>query len=133
MKDLSKPLTWFFTFLNIGVYNLSDSIDSLVIRLKFIGLKKQAETIATLTETIEYQQGIIILLDAFKCLFMLLSLVFLFLSNLETILKSFRWIRRKTRSTCHFIRQLFLKIYHFFKTLFFKTISFFKTLFKIKP
>ncbi|BDS12783.1 hypothetical protein [Aureispira anguillae] len=93
MKAFSKPLTWLLTFFNVGVYNLSDNIDSLVIALKFTGLQDHANRIILLSEAIEYQQGIMILLDSFKCLFMLISLVFFFMTNQAIICKSFRWIQ----------------------------------------
>ncbi|BDS14547.1 hypothetical protein [Aureispira anguillae] len=65
----SKPITWLLTFFNVGIYNLSDGIDSLIMKLNFIGLHNHANTIITLSQSIEYQQGIIIILDTLKCLF----------------------------------------------------------------
>ncbi|BDS12995.1 hypothetical protein [Aureispira anguillae] len=91
MKALFKVIARLIVpFFNVSLYQLSDGIDSLVLKLKFIGLKQQANRIMTLSEVIEYQQGVIILLDSVKCLFMLLSLVFFFLANQATFRQYFK-------------------------------------------
>lgn len=103
----SKPITWLLTFFNVGVYNLSDNIDSLILKLKFTGLQDHADTIINLSEAIEQQQGFIILLDSFKCLFMLISLVFFFMTNQAIICQSFKWIQTKIKQFYSFSKQLF--------------------------
>lgn len=107
MKALQKPLNWLLTFFNVGVYNLSDTIDSLVQDLIFNGLKSQAEAIISLSQSIAHQQGIIIMLDTFKCLFMLISLVFFFMTNQAIICKSFKWIQSKFKQLYSFLKQKF--------------------------
>ncbi|WP_052600213.1 hypothetical protein [Aureispira sp. CCB-QB1] len=103
----SKPITWLLTFFNVGIYNLSDGIDSLILKLNFIGLNDHANTIITLSQSIEYQQGIIIMLDTLKCLFMLISLVFFFMTNQELICKSFKWLYHKFKHFYYYLKQLF--------------------------
>ncbi|WMX16553.1 MULTISPECIES: hypothetical protein [unclassified Aureispira] len=105
MKALQKPFNWLLTFFNVGVYNLSDQIDSLVQDLLLNGLKNQAEAIITLSQSIAHQQGIIILLDTFKCLFMLISLVFFFVTNQAIIKQSFQWFQSKLKQLYSFLKQ----------------------------
>lgn len=95
MKALTKPLTWFLSLFNFGLWNLSDTIDSLVARLHFLGLKEQAEDIARLTEQIEFQQDILIILDGFKFICMLVSLVVLVVANLDQLKKACKWLKWK--------------------------------------
>lgn len=72
------------TFFNVGMYQMSDGIDSLVLRLSRIGLEEEANKIVTLSEIIEYQQQIIILLDIIKCFCMLVPILFFFLLYYNT-------------------------------------------------
>lgn len=95
MKVLSKPLTWILSLFNFGLFSLSDTIDSLVARLNFLGLKEQAEDIARLTEQIEFQQHILIILDGLKAVCMLISLVVLIVANLDQIKKASHWLKQK--------------------------------------
>lgn len=95
MKVLSKPLTWILSLFNFGLYNLSDTIDSLVARLHFLGLKQQAEDIARLSEQIELQQHVLIMLDGLKFICMLISLVVLIVANLDQLKKACNWLRAK--------------------------------------
>jgi hypothetical protein len=94
MKAFSKPTTWLLTFFNVGVYQFSDGIDSLVFKLKLIGLQNHANTIITLSQSIEHQQDMIVMLDSIKCLFLLISLVFVFITNQAIICSSFKSILR---------------------------------------
>jgi predicted PurR-regulated permease PerM len=105
MKALQKPLTWLLTFLNVGVYNLSDTIDSLVQDLLLNGLKNQAEAIISISQSIAHQQGIIIMLDTFKCLFMLISLVFFFVTNQAIICNFLKWLQSKFKQFYSFLKQ----------------------------
>jgi hypothetical protein len=107
MKAFSKPITWLLTFFNVGVYQLSDGIDSLIMQLKFTGLQNHADTIIILSQSIEQQQGIMIMLDSFKCLFMLISLVFFFITNKAIICSSFRWFQTKLKQFYSFLKQFF--------------------------
>jgi hypothetical protein len=108
MKAFSKPITWLLTFFNVGMYQLSDGIDSLIMKLRFGGLQSHADTIISLSQSIEHQQGIIIMLDALKCLFMLISLVFFFITNKDAICKFFKWFYTKFK-TCYFSLKTFFK------------------------
>jgi hypothetical protein len=107
MKAFSKPITWLLTFFNVGVYQLSDGIDSLIMKLKFTGLQNHADSIILLSQSIEQQQGIMIMLDTVKCLFMLISLVFFFITNQAIICSSFRWFQTKFKQFYSFSKQLF--------------------------
>lgn len=109
MKALSKPITWLLTFFNVGLYQLSDGIDSLILQLQFNGLIHHADTIISLSQSIEYQQGIIILLDTLKCLFMLISLVFFFITNQNTIVPFFKWLYTQFK-TCYSSIKSFIKL-----------------------
>jgi hypothetical protein len=109
MKAFSKPITWLLTFFNVGVYQLSDGIDSLIMKLKFTGLENHADTIIVLSQSIEEQQGIMIMLDTVKCLFMLISLVFFFITNQAIICSSLKWLQIK-------FKQLYFITKNFFKT-----------------
>lgn len=129
MKALSKPfITWFLSLFNLGIYSVSDDIDSFIVRLKSKGLNDHANTIQTLSDTIEYQQSIIIVLDGIKCIFMVISLVLLILANQNQIqslfasLKAYskrtsKALKRKVLKSCFFIQTKFQKLYLFFKNL----------------
>jgi hypothetical protein len=94
MKTIPKSfITWFLGLFNVGVYSVSDKIDSLVLKLKLAGLKQHADTIASLTESIEYQQGIIIMLDGLKCACMIISLVVLIVTNKAEIKSTYQWFK----------------------------------------
>lgn len=67
---------------------MSDTIDSLDAKLHFIGLKEQAEDIARLTEQIEFQQHILVMLDGLKFICMLISLVVLIVANFDQLKKA---------------------------------------------
>lgn len=108
MKALTKPLTWFLGLFNFGLWNLSDSIDSLVARLHFLGLKEQALDIARLTEQIEIQQEILILLDGLKFICMLVSLVVLIVANVDQLKKAYQWLKWKVAAP---IFRFFYKFY----------------------
>ena len=107
MKLLQKFSTWLLTCFNVGVYNLSDSIDTLVHQLRLLGLKDYANTIIQLSQDIEHQQGIIIMLDTIKCLLMVLSLVLLYLTNQHLICKSILQIKNKFQQFYSYCKQLF--------------------------
>lgn len=107
MKAFSKPITWLLTFFNVGLYQLSDGIDSLILKLKFTGLQNHADTIIILSQSIEHQQGIMIMLDTIKCLFMLISLVFFFVTNQTIISTSFKWFQTKIKQFYSFLKQFF--------------------------
>jgi len=107
MKAFSKPITWLLTFFNVGVYQLSDGIDSLIMKLKFTELENHADTIIILSQSIEQQQGIMIMLDTIKCLFMLISLVFFFMTNQVLIGNSFKWFQIKIKQVYSISKQVF--------------------------
>jgi hypothetical protein len=107
MKAFSKPITWLLTSFNVGVYQLSDTIDSLMQQLFEVGLQNHAESIIFLSQRIAYQQTLIVGLDVLKCLFMLISLVFFFITNKAVICSSFRWFQTKINQFYSFFKQLF--------------------------
>jgi len=119
MKSFSKPfVTWFLSLFNFGVYNLSDTIDSLIVRLRFLGLKEQAQDIARLTAQIELQQSTLIMLDGLKLVFMLISLVVLIVTNLDQISKAFNWGKQKWSSCYKYLSKLLSAIKTAIKNLF---------------
>ena len=112
MKEFLKPVfTWFCGLFPVGVYNLSDSIDSLIMKLRFIELKHQADEIVYLHQVIEEQQAILVVLDLCKCLFMLLSLVLLFLANCEEIKANINWCIQKIKRIFNFIKTQLTTFY----------------------
>ena len=116
MKEFFKPVfTWFCGLFPVGVYNLSDSIDSLIMKLRFIELKHQADEIVYLHQVIEEQQTILVVLDIVKCLFMLVSLVLLFLANGEEIKANFSWCYQKIKRIFIFIKTKIKTFYSYLK------------------
>jgi len=107
MKALQKTLNWLITSFNVGVYNLSDTIDSLMQELFNVGLQNHAESIILLSERIGYQQSLIVCLDVLKCLFMLIYLVFFFMTNQAIICKSLKWLQSKFKQFYSFLKQKF--------------------------
>jgi ABC-type enterochelin transport system permease subunit len=106
MKVISKPLTWVLSLFNFGLYNLSDTIDSLVARLHFLGLKEQAEDIARLTEQIEFQQHILVMLDGLKFICMLVSLVVLIIANFDQLKKAYQWLKASILMVIRFFYKM---------------------------
>jgi hypothetical protein len=104
MKEILKAMfTWFVGLFNIGLYKMTDGIDSLALALMKNGVEKQANELIRLYQLVEYQQEILILLDVFKCLFMVISILFLFIVNQPRI--------------CSFFAQGYAKIKAFYQTL----------------
>lgn len=119
MKAIPKPLvTWFLSLFNVGMYSVSDGIDSLVMKLNLVGLSKHADTILTLSQTIEYQQSIMLLLDSFKCVCMVISLILLVLANKEILQSSYQWLKNYLFRFYLFLGRQFKCLIHFFKNLF---------------
>lgn len=88
-----KFINWLLASFNIGVYNLSDSIDTLVYKLRLLGLDKEAinairlsRDIEELTKQIERNQEVLATLDVVKLLFMLLSITLMILINQDTLI-----------------------------------------------
>lgn len=131
MKAFSKPLTWFLSLFNFGLWNLSDTIDSLVARLHFLGLKEQAEDIARLSAQIEFQQYILVVLDGLKFLCMLVSLIVLVIANSDQLNKAWSWLKQRIWQpfTNYWCQTFLYKTYHALK-VWLKTL--FKNLFKSK-
>lgn len=103
MKALLKPIfTSILSLFNVGIY-LSDGIDSLIQQLNFIGLQNQANEIVRLYELIEYQNQLILALDALRTFLMLLSLIFLFVINFTLFKRSFEWSKKKIKTAYSFI------------------------------
>lgn len=119
MKALSKPLvTWLLSLFNVGVYSISDDIDSLIFRLNLAGLEKHANTILILSQSIEAQQSIIILLDSLKCVCMVISIVLLILANQQPIQAAYQWLKKQLLNTRLFwgnktktFRKFFTKLF----------------------
>lgn len=90
MKALTKAVfTWFVSLFNVGLYQLNDGMDSLVLSLIRNGLEEQANELVYLYQLVEYQQEIIVILDAFKCLIMMISVLFVFIVNQPRICSFF--------------------------------------------
>lgn len=119
MKSIPKLLiSWLLSLFNIGMYSVSDDIDSLIIRLNHVGLKKHANTILNLSETIEYQQSVILLLDGLKCVCMVISLVLLTLANKEVIQSFWHWLKNQFSTARLFLDAQLNNLIHFINNLF---------------
>ena len=82
MKAVAKAiLTWFVGLFNVGLYKMTDGMDSLVLSLVRNGVEEQANELIRLYQLVEYQQEILVILDVFKCLLMVISILFLFIVN----------------------------------------------------
>lgn len=122
MKTLPKTIiTWFFGLFNIGIYSQSDALDSLVPKLKLVGLSKHADTIAALSKTIEHQQDIMILLDGIKCFVMVFSLGVLIATNQDVI-----------KITCQWLKNLLFRFFSFLGKPFKTFLFFLRKTFKSK-
>jgi hypothetical protein len=90
MKAFTKTIfTWITSLFNFGLYQLNDGMDSLVLSMMKNGVEQQANELIHLYQLVEYQQEILIILDAFKCLFMVISILFLFIVNQPRICSFF--------------------------------------------
>lgn len=90
MKELTKAIyTWFVGLFNVGLYRMNDGIDSLITELMRNGVERQANELIHLYQLVEYQQEILIILDVFKCLFMVISILFVFILNQPRICSFF--------------------------------------------
>lgn len=108
MKALFKAcFTYLLSFFNIGLYQLGDSMDSLVLDLYRNGVEEQANELIKLYQAVEYHQGILILLDSVKCLLMLLSLLFLLLLHYPKIMASLKGFYHKAQQAYHYLCKLF--------------------------
>lgn len=104
MKALTKAVfTWFASLFNVGLYKMTDGIDSLVLSLMRNGVEQQANELIRLYQLVEYQQEILVILDVFKCLFMVISILFLFIVNQPRI--------------CSFFSKGYAKIKAFYQNL----------------
>jgi hypothetical protein len=105
MKELLKPIfTGILSLFNVGIY-LSDSVDSLIQRLNFLGLQNQANEIVHLYELIESQNQIILVLDVLRTFLMFLSLLFLFIINYQLFKRSYDWMKKKVKNAYSFITK----------------------------
>ncbi|BDS10967.1 hypothetical protein [Aureispira anguillae] len=108
MKEISKALfTWLVGLFNVGIYNLSDGMDSLLLALHKNGIERQANELLRLYQLVEHQQEILVILDVFKCLFMLISIVFLFIVNQPRICRFFSAVYRKIQQFYRFLKRKF--------------------------
>ena len=108
MKELLKPIfTGILSLFNLGIY-CSDGVDSLIQKLNFLGLENQANEIVRLYELIEYQNQIILTLDALRTFLMFLSLLFLFVINYPLFKRSYSWCKNKSKQL-YFILKSKLK------------------------
>lgn len=90
MKELTKAVfTWFFGLFNVGLYKMTNGMDSLVLALMKNGVEKQANELIHLYQLVEYQQEILVILDVFKCLLMVISIFVLFIVNQPRICSFF--------------------------------------------
>lgn len=88
MKELIKPLfTGIVSLFNLSMYqfNAMDEMDSLILALQRNGVEKQANELLYLYQLVNYQQETLIMLESFKCLFMVISILFVFILNLPRI------------------------------------------------
>ena len=101
---LLKPLfNGILSLFNVGLY-LSDSVDSLIQKLAFVGLENQANKIVHLYELMEDQNQLMLILDSFRTFLMLLSLIFIFIINYQLFEHSFDWMKRKSKNAYFFIK-----------------------------
>lgn len=110
MKELIRPLfAWFVSIFNVGIYkfNVINDLDSLILELQKNGVEQQANELVHLYELLTYQQEILLILDVFKVLFMLLSIVFLFIINQPIICRFFRAFYAKCAAGYTFLKNLF--------------------------
>jgi hypothetical protein len=90
MKAFTKTIfNWIASLFNFGLYQLNDGMDSLVLSMMKNGVEQQANELIHLYQLVEYQQEILIILDVFKCLFMFISILFLFIVNQPRICSFF--------------------------------------------
>jgi hypothetical protein len=114
MKELIKPLfTWFVGLFNFSIYkfNAMNEMDSLILALQRNGVEKQANELLHLYQMVGYQQETLIMLETFKCLFMVLSILFVFILNLPRV--------------CEVIENVYSKCKHWYNSIktFFKNKS----------
>lgn len=103
MKELLKPIfTGILSLFNLGIY-CSDGVDSLIQKLNFLGLENQANEIVRLYELIEYQNQIILTLDALRSFLMFLSLLFLFVINYPLFKRAYSWCKKEVQNAYSFI------------------------------
>lgn len=104
MKEILKAMfAWFVGLFNIGLYKMTNGIDSLVLSLMKNEMEQQANKIIHLYQLVEYQQEILIILDLFKCLFMVISILFVFIVNQPRI--------------CSFLTKNYAKVKAFYQRL----------------
>lgn len=104
MREIAKTLlSWFLGCFNFGIYvGDPNSLDSLLSKLQKFGLQEQAYELEQVYLTL-------IINESLKTLMMFLSLMFLFLANLNTILY---WLDKLWLN----LKKAYLKTIHFFKT-----------------
>lgn len=100
MKELSKALfASLVSLFNVSIYNfnLMDHVDSLALLLKKNGIEHQANELLRLYELVAYHQEVLIFLDAIKCLFMLLSILFVYILNQARLSSFFSQVYKQLR------------------------------------
>lgn len=108
MKDVLKPiLTWLLGLFNVGVYQMSDEVDSIAQILFRLNLEEHANEVLIIQHSIEHQQHIIVCLNVIKCGLMLLSLLFLYLANSHEIHRFFWWCKKLSKTFISNLTTLF--------------------------
>ena len=103
MKALFKSVfTSLLSLFNVGIY-CSDGVDSLLQQLHLLELENQANEILRLYALMEYQNQLILALDAFRTGLMFLSLLFLFILNFALFKRSYLWAIKKVQIAYSFI------------------------------
>lgn len=106
MKELLKPVfTWFVGLFNFSIYKFDamNEMDSLILALQRNGVEKQANKLAHLYQLVSYQQETLIMLETFKCLFMVISILFVCILNLPRV--------------CEVIEKAYSKCKHWYKSI----------------
>lgn len=111
MKGYSKPIKSFLAYFNVCIYDykhdISDSVDSIITRLRLLGLQDHAERLIFLTKRVEEQQGTIIFIDGLKSFLLLLTLLFFIESNKRTIGYYYKRLKHHLKSIYSYTKQLF--------------------------
>ena len=106
MKEAIKHLaTWVLGLFNIGMYNLSDDVDSIIAHIRFLGLEQQANELVRLHSELEIQTGMLIMLDIIKCFLMLLSILILIITNYEQTKTAFYWAYTQISKPYYFFKN----------------------------
>ena len=112
MKELIKPLfTGIVSLFNFSIYKFDamNQMDSLILALQRNGVERQANELLHLYQMVNYQQETLIMLETFKCLFMVLSILFVFILNLPRVCDVIETVYSKCKEWYRIIKIYFKK------------------------